>query len=169
MIDKLKFVLSSKNKRSDLVNSVLNTKTVHDIPVNVISSRIDSINKFTKNKDFTVFLENFKRINNILKSKKFSNNEEFKIDTKFFETIEEENIYNLIKSFSREICKKGMCEKSQDLLINSLIKMNYPITIFFENVIVNHDDKTIKTNRLNLLKNLHNSILKFSNFNYIEN
>ena len=65
--------------------------------------------------------------------------------------------------------EKGMCEKSQDALINSLIKMNDPISLFFDNVIVNHDDYNIKTNRLSLLKNLQNSILEFSSFNFIEN
>ena len=68
--------------------------------------------------------------------------------------IEEENIYNLINSFSKEIIEKGNCEKSQDYLINCLIRMNEPISLFFDNVIVNHNDFTIKTNRLKLLNNL---------------
>ncbi len=169
MIDKLKFVLSSRNNRIDLVNSVLNTRIVNDIPIKVISSRINSINKFIKNKDFNIFLANFKRINNILKSEKFSNNAELQIDTKIFETMEEEHINNISKSFSRKIREKGMCDKSQEVFIDSLIKMNEPISLFFENVIVNHYDNNIKTNRLSLLKNLHNSILEFSSFNFIEN
>ena len=84
------------------------------------------------------------------------------------ETIKEENIYNLTNSFSKEIIEKGNCEKSQDYLINCLTKMNEPISMFFDNVIVNHNDYTIKTNRLKLLKNLHNLILKFSIFEFIE-
>ncbi len=67
MIDKLKYILSDKNYKIYIVNSVLNTKIVNDIPINVISTRIDSISKFTKNNDFKIFLANFKRINNILK------------------------------------------------------------------------------------------------------
>ena len=57
---------------------------------------------------------------------------------KIFDTIEEENIYNLTNSFSEEMIDKGICEKSQDILINCLIKMNEPISQFFDNVIVNH-------------------------------
>ena len=90
------------------------------------------------------------------------------VNTKVFETIEERNIYNITNSFSKEIIKKGICEKSQDILINYLIKMNEPISLFFDNVIVNHNDYNIKVNRLNLLKNLHNSISKFSIFELIE-
>ncbi len=168
IIDKLKFVLSNQNNRVDLVNSVLKTKNINDIPIKVISSRIESIRKFTKNDDFTKFLANFKRINNILKNEKFSNNNEFQVDLRVFNTIEEENIYNLTNSFSKEIIEKGNCEKSQDYLINCLTKMNEPISMFFDNVIVNHNDYTIKTNRLKLLKNLHNLILKFSIFEFIE-
>ena len=46
--------------------------------------------------------------------------------------------------------------------------MNEPISLFFDNVIVNHKDNNVKINRLNLLKNLHNSISKFSIFELIE-
>ena len=168
MIDKLKYVFSNKNNRMDVVNSVLNTKIVNDIPIKIISSRIDSISKFTKNNDFKIFLANYKRINNILKSEKFSNDAVLQVNTKVFDTIEEQNIYNLSNSFSKEIIKKGICEKSQDILINYLIKMNEPISLFFDNVIVNHNDYNIRVNRLNLLKNFHNSISKFSIFELIE-
>ena len=48
MIDKLKYILSDKNYKIYIVNSVLNTKIVNHISIKVISSRIDSISKFTK-------------------------------------------------------------------------------------------------------------------------
>ena len=168
MIDKLKFVLSNQNYRIDVVNSVLNTKIVNNIPINVISCRINSISNFTRNKDFKIFLANFKRVKNILKSEKFSKDVEFQINKKIFVTIEEEKIYNLIKSFSKEIIEKGFCEKSQDVLIKSLINMNEPVSLFFDNVVVNDIDHDIKNNRLNLLKNLYNLMLRFSCFDLIE-
>lgn len=168
IIDKLNFVLSNQNYRVDVINSVLNIKTVSDIPIKVISNRIDSISKSVKKNEFQTFLANFKRINNILKSEKFSNDTGSQIDVKLFDTIEEENIYNLTNSFSKEFLEKGFCAKSQDILIDGLIKMNKPIELFFDNVIVNHDDKKIKANRLNLIKNLHNLILKFSILEFIE-
>ncbi len=168
MVDKLKFVLSNQNNRIDVVNSVLNSKTVEDTPIKVISSRIDNISKFTRNNDFKIFLINFKRINNILKSEEFSNNTEFQVNINLFETVEEENIYNHINAFSTEFKEKGVCEKSQSVLIKSLIKMNKSISLFFDNVIVNHDDYNLKINRLNLLKNLYNVLLKFSSFVFIK-
>ena len=169
MIDKLKFIFSNQDNRIDVIESVLNSKIVNDLPINTISSRIDSIFKFTKKDDFKVFLANFKRIKNILKSEKFSNEAQFDVNINFFETIEEENIYNFVNSFSQEIKEKGTYENSQDVLIKNLIKMNKPISLFFENVIVNHDNYNIKINRLNLLKNLHSSMLQFSSFGFIEN
>ncbi len=168
MIDKLKFVLSNQNNRNDIVNSVLNTKKANEIPIKVITSRIESINKFTNKADFKIFLANFKRINNILKSEKFQNDAELQVDIKFFDTIEEENIYNLTNTFSKQIIEKGICEKSQEALIESLIKMNESISLFFKNVIVNHNDYNIKINRLSLLNNLHNLMLKISIFDNIE-
>ena len=168
IIDKLKFVLSNQNNRIDVVNSVLNTKIVDNLPIKVILSRIDIINKYAKNKNFEIFLANFKRINNILKSEKFSNDIEFQINIKLFETIEEVNLHKLINSFSKEVEERSTCEKSQKVLINSLINMNKPISSFFDNVIVNHDDINTKFNRFNLLKNLHNLILNFARFDLIE-
>ncbi len=169
MIDKLKYVFSNTSNRMDVVNSVLNTKIINDIPIKIILSRTNSIIKFTKNNDFKIFLANYKRINNILKSEKFSNDAVLQVNTKVFDTIEEQNIYNLSNTFSKEIIKKGVCEKSQDILITYLIKMNASISLFFDNVIVNHNDSKVRVNRLNLLKNFHNSISKFSKFELIEN
>ena len=168
MIDKLKYVLSNKNNRIDLVNSVLHTKNINNIPIKVISSRINSVSKLIEDSDFKTFLENFKRINNILKTEKFSNDTVFQVDLKIFDTIEEERIYSLTNSFSKEIVEKGVCEQSQDILITYLIKMNEPISLFFDNVIVNHNDANIRVNRLNLLKNLYNTLSKFSIFELIE-
>ena len=126
------------------------------------------MSKFTENNDFKIFLANYKRINNILKSEKFSNDTELQVNIKIFETIEEKNIYNHMNSFSIVMEEKGFCVKSQDVLIKSLIKMNQSISLFFDNVIVNHIDHKVRFNRLNLLKNLHNSISKFSIFEFIE-
>ncbi len=168
MIDKLKFVLSNQYNRIDVVDSVLNAKIVNDLPINLISSRVESISKFTKNNDFKIFLSNFKRINNILKSEKFSNDTELQVNIKIFETIEEKNIYNHMNSFSIVMEEKGFCVKSQDVLIKSLIKMNQSISLFFDNVIVNHEHDNIRINRLILLKNFHNLMLKFSSFDFIE-
>ena len=106
MIDKLKYILSDKNYKIYIVNSVLNTKIVNHISIKVILSRIDSISRFTKNKDFKILLANFKIINNILKNEKFSNDLVLPVNTKLFDTIEEQNIYNLSNSFSKEIIKK---------------------------------------------------------------
>ena len=168
MIDKLKYILSDKNYKIYIVNSVLNTKIVNHISIKVILSRIDSISRFTKNKDFKILLANFKRINNILKNEKFSNDLVLQVNTKLFDTIEEQNIFNLTNSFSKEIIKNGACEESQDILISFLINMNGPISSFFDNVIVNHDNSSIRVNRLNLLKNLHNSISEYCILETIE-
>ena len=105
---------------------------------------------------------------NVLKNEKFTNDTILQVNTKVFDSIEEQNIFNLYNSFSAEIIKKGICEKSQDIFINYLIKMNNPISLFFDNVIVNHNDYIIRVNRLNLLKNLQNSISKFIIFELIQ-
>ena len=49
-----------------------------------------------------------------------------------------------------------------------IIKLYLPIYKFFENVIVNHDDKKIRDNRLLLLIHLRELITKYSKFNLIE-
>ena len=46
--------------------------------------------------------------------------------------------------------------------------MNKPISSFFDNVIINHEDSNTKFNRFKLLKNLHNLMLKFARFDLIE-
>ena len=56
-------------------------------------------------------------------SEKISNDAEFKVDIKFFETIEEENIYNLTNSFSKEII--------ESLLTESVSKIRFKVFLSF--------------------------------------
>ncbi len=168
MIDKLRFILSNQNNRKDIVNSVLYSKILDDLPINVIMNRIEQISNYAEDKGFKLLLNNFKRINNILKSVKFSNNKEVQVNINLFQTIEEKKIYDLMNSFSKEIKEKGISDKYQGSLIKSLVKMNQSISFFFDNVIVNHNKEDIKINRLCLLKRLHNLILEFSNLEMIE-
>ena len=53
--------------------------------------------------------------------------------------------------------------------MKEIINLHYIIDSFFEKIIVNHEDKKIKMNRIKLLQELTERILKFSNFHYIEN
>ena len=57
----------------------------------------------------------------------------------------------------------------QGIILREIINLHNIIHSFFEKIIVNHEDKKIKINRIKLLTELTKRILKFSNFHYIEN
>ena len=64
--------------------------------------------------------------------------------------------------------KQYLTTLDQEIFLNDIIGLNFPIYKFFENVIVNHDDKKIRDNRLLLLYNLRELITKYSKFNLID-
>ena len=57
---------------------------------------------------------------------------------------------------------------NQDYFLEEIKKLQIPINLFFETIIVNVENKEIKENRLNLMFGLKELIIKYSNFDVIE-
>jgi len=56
----------------------------------------------------------------------------------------------------------------QETILNEITKASTLINMFFENIIVNHEDNIIKNNRLEVLKLLRNIIIQYTNFSVLE-
>ena len=90
-----------------------------------------------------------------------------KVNVKLFEKSEEQDIYNAAKTLKLK-AKQYQTTLDQEIYLKDIIKLHFPIYKFFENVIVNHDDKKIRDNRLLLLIDLRELITKYSKFNLID-
>ena len=116
---------------------------------------------------FKIFLVNFKRLNNIIKSNNISDISNVKLNPHLFESSEEEEIYNKSQNLNNNLKKYLTDLEHQGIILKEVINLHYIIHPFFEKIIVNHEDKKIKINRIKLLMELSERILKFSNFHYI--
>ena len=57
---------------------------------------------------------------------------------------------------------------NQEVFLKAIKELQIPINLFFETIIVNVENKEIKDNRLKLMFRLKELIIKYSNFDIIE-
>jgi glycyl-tRNA synthetase beta chain len=168
IFDKVKFILRKVSIRDDIIESVLSLDDSTNYTFPILYERTKHINDMKHNSDFKLCLVNFKRLNNIIKSSKFSEISDVKVDLHLFDSSEEEKIYNKHQNLKVNLNKYLKDLDYQKHLLKEIIDLHYVINSFFEKVIVNHEDKKIKNNRLMLLKEFTDSISKFSNFDLIQ-
>ena len=168
IIDKLSFILKKEDLRDDIVESIISLPDLYQIPFQVLCKRIKDIQNKHKTEEFKFFLSNFKRINNIIKANQLQENLEIEINKKLFQGSEEEDIFNIINNLRLEVIKNKDEVEKQETILKEIIKISYIIDLFFEKIIVNHEDNIIKNNRLMLLVDLRNVITQYSRFSLLE-
>ena len=168
IIDKVRFILKNQNFRDDIITSVFSLKDAKNYLFPILYERVNHINDVKDTSDFKLFLVNFKRLNNIIKSNKLPDISDVKVNPDLFETSEEKEIYNKSDNLNFNLKKYLINLDYQKSILQEIINLQYAINSFLETVIVNHEEKIIKNNRIALLTKLSDSILEFSNFGLIE-
>ena len=168
IIDKVRFILKNQNFRDDIITSVFSLKDAKNYLFPILYERVNHINDVKDTSDFKLFLVNFKRLNNIIKSNKLPDTSDVEVNPDLFETFEEKEIYNKSDNLNFNLKKYLINPDYQKSILQEIINLQYAINSFFEKVIVNHEEKIIKNNRIALLTKLSDSILEFSNFGLIE-
>ena len=118
-----------------------------------LNDRLSVLLELSKTENFETLINLLKRVKNIVKD----NKDEIKISENLFEKNEEKAIFNLGNELEL-LENKEFANYIQVLLNNANIINNY-----FDNVIINADDETIKNNRVSTLKKLEKSIDKMIN------
>ncbi len=121
--------------------------------------KIKDLEKFQNSSHYSDFLHLFKRIENIIKPVKITNDNLIKVIEKNFSTPEEKNLYN----FMVEMNKILASDISFYEMLASLKGYQQPLQNFFNKVIVNHNEEEIKENRHNLLRKIHEQIKRVIN------
>ena len=115
-------------------------------------SRIQLLSQFIKTDNGLSLLKALKRINNIL-DPSLSNNTFGQIDKKIFTSDVENNLYTVIEKLGKKKSKSNDITEIKKYLVDVSILAD-PINDFFENIIVNDEDKNIRTNRFFLLNSV---------------
>ena len=160
--ERLSNYLKDKNFTSNEVDAVISSRPCY---LNDIISKLEAIKKFSGLDQCKNLASANKRVSNILK--KFTGSIE-KIDESLFEEVEEIQLFKTITKLNPVIIE-ALNKKNFIGALNSLVDLKEPIDQFFENVMVNSDNEKIKTNRHNLLNQLHISLNSVADISKLAN
>jgi glycyl-tRNA synthetase beta chain len=168
LMERLKFFMKEETIRHDIIQASVNSFNLDHIVV--IFKKAKSLNKIIKKPSGIDLISSYKRASNILESELKNQNIELSnsTDPGIFKTDFEKNLFKKINELSKyfnSINKDENFEKSLTYLADS----KKVVFDFFDNVIVNEDDKAIKKNRLELIQMLCKTFDYYVNFSLIDN
>ena len=167
LMDRFKYYMKEKGIRSDIIDSSLNSFNVDQITK--IYKKSLTLNKIITKEIGIDIVSSYKRASNILEQE--LRNKDFEIsyitDPALFKNEYEKNLYNKINELRKYFTSVNINE-NYDLTLKNLAECKKVVFEFFDNVIVNDKDKTIKKNRLELLSMLCKTFDSYITFSNIE-
>jgi glycyl-tRNA synthetase beta chain len=168
ILDRLRIVLKDEGIKLDVVEAILTLSIIHNLPFQIIYKRITALNETRNTENFKLFLVNFKRLNNILKSSDVLSFSNFDININLFQSPIETKLFQAINYLKKVIKISEFELNNQEVFLKAIKELQTPINLFFESIIVNVENKEIKDNRLKLMFGLKELIIKYSHFDIIE-
>ncbi|WP_435117011.1 glycine--tRNA ligase subunit beta [Candidatus Pelagibacter bacterium nBUS_49] len=167
LMERLKFYMKEEKIRTDIIQA--STSFLNLDQSVIVFGKAKSLNKFINKPNGKDVVSSFKRASSILESELKDKNIELSntTDPGIFKTEFEKNLYkkiNQLRKYFQNINKDEDFEES----INNLAESKKVIFDFFDNVIVNEDDITIKKNRLELIQMLCKTFDYYVNFSLID-
>jgi len=147
--DRLKFYLKAEGIRHDLIMSVIDEK-MDDI-YNIISN-VEDLQQFILKDEASELVFAIKRISNIISA---GGPVSYEVDESLFGSTERDLYHSYLNV--------KLSKKCEDLL--PMVKC---INKFFDDIMVNDEDNSLKQNRLNLLNNILQVSKNIADFNLIE-
>ncbi|WP_455477286.1 glycine--tRNA ligase subunit beta [Bartonella sp. B41] len=150
--ERLKIYLKEEGFRYDAIDAILN-KNADDFLL--VAQRVKALVSFINTNDGNYFLSSMKRAANILENE-FSKGVimEEKISTAFLIEEEEKQLYQEMITAEKKI-RSSINTTNLVPILDALIPLGKSINVFFEKVLVNDKNPDIRTNRLALLKHIH--------------
>jgi glycyl-tRNA synthetase beta chain len=167
LMDRLKFYMKEEKIRHDIIQA--STSSFNLDQSVVIFGKAKSLNKLIDKPNGIDLISSYKRASNILDNELKDKNLELSntTDPGIFKTELEKNLFkkiNELKKYFQNINKDENFEQSLDNLAES----KKIVFDFFDNVIVNEKDQTIKKNRLELIQMLCKTFDNYVNFSLID-
>ena len=149
--------------RDDVIDSVL--KSAYDKSVGLVDlvQKMKAIEEVTRKPEFDPLIVGFKRAHRLVEKEQW---ERQPVDPAKFQDASESILYNVIKVEGEKI---GFALSMGDYheALNYLVGLRTVIDAFFEAVMVNADDKAIRSNRLTLLKEVDELFMSFADFSQV--
>jgi len=167
LMERLRYYMKEKNIRSDIIDASLNSFGIDKLTK--IYKKSISLNRIINKEIGIKIISSYKRASNILENE--LKNKELELDNSsdpvLFKNEYEKNLYKKIHELKKYFIGINK-DENYDLTLSNLAASKTVIFDFFDNVIVNDSDKTIKKNRLELLEMLCKTFDNYINFSNIE-
>ncbi|MDC0356530.1 glycine--tRNA ligase subunit beta [Candidatus Pelagibacter sp.] len=167
LMDRLKFYMKEEKIRHDIIQASTNYNSLDKFVI--IFGKAKSLNKIINKQNGIDLISSYKRASNILDSEldKLSVELSNTTDPGIFKTELEKNLFKKINELRKYFLSINKDENFEQSLAN-LAEAKKVIFDFFDNVIVNEDDQTIKKNRLELIQMLCKTFDNYVNFSLID-
>ena len=167
LIERLKNYMKEKNIRSDIIEAAINSYGINNMVKAYNKALI--LNKLINQEIGQALLVSYKRASNILDHELKNQELELSnaVDPVLFKNDFEKNLYKKINDLRKYFSSINK-DENYELSLSNLAESKNIIFEFFDNVIVNDEDKTIQKNRLELLQMLCKTFDSYLNFSTIE-
>ena len=167
ILDRLKNYSKDKDIRLDIIESSVLSNDMDELYNGYKKAEI--LNKNIRKELGQNVVAIYKRASNILTSEIKKNKLELhnSVDIGLFKNEFEKNLYKKIQEIKKYLLNLGKNDDFEQNL-KELFKLKQEVDLFFDNVIVNDENQSIKKNRLELLNLLCKSFDNFFNFSKIE-
>ena len=167
LMERLKNYMKEKNIRSDIIEASINSYGIDNMVKGYNKALI--LNKLINQEIGQALLVSYKRASNILDHELKNQELELSnvVDPVLFKNDFEKNLYKKINDLRKYFTSINK-DENYELSLSNLAESKSIIFEFFDNVIVNDEDKTIQKNRLELLQMLCKTFDSYLNFSTIE-
>jgi glycyl-tRNA synthetase beta chain len=164
--DRLKVSLRESGARHDLVDAVLN-KDSNDILE--ITRRVEALSALLSTEEGKNLLAGYKRAANILSAEEKKDGRSYEPKTASREAFKLEAENDLVNAIESVDAAAAARVKANDYkgAIAALATLRGPVDAFFEKVLVNDPDASVRANRLHLLAALRNTMHLVADFSKI--
>ena len=165
--ERFKNLLKDKKIRNDIIEAVDSSHVGNDFLLLYKKSSI--INKNISKEICKNIIGTYKRASNIIDQELKNKEIELtnSVDPGLFKNDFEKNLYKKIHDIRKDFTNVSK-EDEHEILLTNLASAKKDVTEFFDNVIVNDNDKNIKKNRLELLKLFCKTFDNYFNFSRVE-
>jgi len=161
IFDRYRAFYSDQGIPADTVQAVQATATPNPYDFDL---RIKAVNHFRELDASQALAAANKRVSNILK-KQSSLDGDMTVDTAKLTENAEQNLFNAISEQDiSELCQQGQYTEA----LSQLAQLREPIDAFFDNVMVMVDDEAVKTNRINLLRQLYSKFASIADISVLQ-
>ena len=167
LMDRLKFYMKEEKIRHDIIQASTNSLNLDQSVI--IFGKAKSLNKIIVRPDGIDLISIYKRAFNILDSELKDKKIELSntTDPGIFKTELEKNLFKKINELRKYFSSINKDENFEQSLAN-LAESKKVVFDFFDNVIVNDNDPSIKKNRLELIQMLCKTFDNYVNFSLID-